>query len=135
MNKDQLIQVFKFQNLFLGVVVTIVAIGLLLFGEGPYIVGLSIGMVVGLWIGVLINHFIKIPKSLGNKDERELIILVVGNLIGSGSGYVTLVLALSFTFTGLIELTQLNYLICVFLSAFIIILTSIGTNQVLRRIF
>jgi hypothetical protein len=135
MTKKQLIQVFKVENLILGIFVSIVAIVMFFVSTEVYIKGMSVGMMVGLWIGVGINHFIKIPMRMSKKDERELMMMVVSNLIGTGAGMISLVLVLSFIYAGLLVLDPMSYILSVLLMAFTTFVFNFGSFEILKRVF
>lgn len=114
MDKQSLIKVFKIENLSLGFIVSAVAIIIGIFGEGAVMKGMAIGMAIGLWIGVGINHYIQIPKVYGNKDERELILMIIAVSLGMGIALIGTIILLSMTVVDAISFTPVSYMFTMF---------------------
>jgi len=109
MEKNQLIQIFKFENIIMGIAVTLVALFLAIWGDNDVLKGVSIGMAVGVWIGVLLNHFVKIPKVFGRKDERELILTIIATSMSTGASFVGVTMLLSMSVVSAITLTPITF--------------------------
>ena len=110
MEKKQLIQIFKIENISMGVIVTLVALSLAIWGDNDALTGISLGMAVGVWVGVSFNHFVKIPKEFGNKDERQLILTIIATSMSTGASFVGVTLLLSMSVVGAITLTPITFL-------------------------
>lgn len=87
MDKKSLIKVFKIQNLATGVAITIIAGLLYILANNDMLKGISTGMAIGIWIGVVMNHFVKIPKVFGRKDERQLVLSLIAILLSLGAAF------------------------------------------------
>jgi len=110
MEKQQLIKIFKLGNLALGLMVSIVAIAIFIFSPSETLKGLAVGLSIGLWLGVALNHFIQIPKIYGNKDERELILMIIAVSSGMAVALIATVILLSITATGALVFTPISYM-------------------------
>lgn len=99
MEKSNLISVFKILNIFAGIGITIFGLSIIVFGNSEIIKAMAGGMSIGVWIGIGFNHFIQIPKVYGNKDERELILMIIAMSISVS--FMGIVFMLLFTFNSL----------------------------------
>ncbi len=109
MEKNQLIQIFKFENIITGIVVTLVALSLAIWGDNDVLQGVAIYMLVSVWVAVLLNHFVKIPKVFGHKDERELILTIIAILMSTGASFAVAIILLSMSVAGAITLTPITF--------------------------
>ncbi len=109
MEKKQLIQIFKVENIIMGIAVTLVALSLAILGDNDVLRSIAIGMAVGVWVGVLLNHFVKIPKVFGNKDERELILTIIAISMSTGASFAGVTMLLSLSVVGAITLTPITF--------------------------
>lgn len=109
MDKKALLKVFKINNIAIGIIVTIIALLMFIYGDTAAIKGMSIGLLLGIWLGILINHFIKIPKVFGKKDEREIMLTIIAVSTGVGIAFTFTLITLSLLVFGAITLSFVTY--------------------------
>ncbi|PKM49705.1 MAG: hypothetical protein CVV02_14620 [Firmicutes bacterium HGW-Firmicutes-7] len=119
MEKDKLIRVFKFENLLLGIVVSIIVVTMIVIGTKSIHHAMGVGMFVGVWIGVLFNHFVQIPSMYGKKDERELILKIISMYLSVSFAFVISFILFALTVFSVIYFTLAEF------SAIIIIILGI----------
>ncbi|XMB86020.1 hypothetical protein RJG79_11550 [Mycoplasmatota bacterium WC44] len=103
MEKNSLINVFKILNIFAGIAITVLGLSLVVFSKSELVRYMAGGMSFGVWIGIVINHFIQIPKVYGNKDERELILMIIA--VSVSVSFMGVVFMILFMFSSLGNIT------------------------------
>ncbi|XMB66280.1 hypothetical protein RI065_08235 [Mycoplasmatota bacterium zrk1] len=99
MEKSKLISVFKSMNFIAGFGLTALGLTVFLFGPSYIIKYMGIGMAIGVWGGILLNHYYQIPKLYKNKDERELTLMIIA--ISASTSFMAVVFMILFMFTSI----------------------------------
>jgi len=113
MNRKAIVTVFKLENLVLGLMISLFVCGLFIGSDRLIIRGASVGLFLGLWIGVLFNHFIQIPKTFGNKDERDLVHMLIAYTLGLGAATIIAFLLYASSVFNFFTIGPLEYIVSI----------------------